>query len=209
MFLSKKKLSIISILALVIPSAFGLSLVIKDSCQETTLKKNQSEIFEVSYSILDSNNLVTREKFYISDEMGWPVEDVVISSHYGVRDHGDSCHSCSRFHEGVDFTPGEGKNVLAAMNGRVVEIDYIGGYGLFIRLEHDVNGGKWETVYAHLQNTSVPENIYIGKEVEIGEVIGKVGRTGLATGPHLHFEVRINGKKVNPLPLLYKNTSSI
>jgi murein DD-endopeptidase MepM/ murein hydrolase activator NlpD len=95
------------------------------------------------------------------------------------------------------------------MNGRVVEIDYIGGYGLFIRLEHDVNGGKWETVYAHLQNTSVPENIYIGKEVEIGEVIGKVGRTGLATGPHLHFEVRINGKKVNPLPLLYKNTSSI
>jgi murein DD-endopeptidase MepM/ murein hydrolase activator NlpD len=66
------------------------------------------------------------------------------------------------------------------------------------------NGQKWETVYAHMQYSSVSPKIIVGEEVFIGEKIGRVGNTGMSTGPHLHFEIRINGIKRNPWPILVK-----
>lgn len=147
--------------------------------------------------------LPSKEELYISTEMGWPVEEVNVSSGWGYR---ESCARCSTYHQGLDFTPGEGTNVLAAMNGVVKEINHGGEYGVYVVLEHLVNGQQWETLYAHLQYNSVPAELTVGQEIFIGDKIGAVGSTGLATGPHLHFEVRVNGIKKNPWPLLIENT---
>jgi murein DD-endopeptidase MepM/ murein hydrolase activator NlpD len=136
-------------------------------------------------------------------EMGWPVSDVIVSSKFGIRT--PSCKKCSSHHAGVDFTPGLGAPVLAAMRGTIKEVKNGGGYGVHVVIEHDLGDEMWETVYAHLQLNSVPSDIVPGKRVTIGDRIGSVGNTGISTGPHLHFEIRINGKKVNPLPILNKN----
>ena len=144
-----------------------------------------------------------KENLYLSTSMGWPVEEIAVSSGWGNR---HSCSSCSTFHQGLDFTPGRGSNVSAAMNGTVKEINVGGEYGVYVILEHLVNGAQWETVYAHLERNSVPAELQVGQEIFIGDKIGTVGSTGLATGPHLHFEIRINGVKKNPWPILVENT---
>ena len=147
---------------------------------------------------------IERENFYLSTSMGWPVEEVIVSSGWGER---ESCQKCSSYHHGTDFVPGKGSDVLAAMNGTVKEVGYANEYGVFVILEHLASRGEiWETVYAHLEFRSVPKEITVGKEVFIGDKIGTVGDTGLATGPHLHFEIRIDGVKRNPWPILIKNT---
>ena len=118
-----------------------------------------------------------------------------ISSYYGWRFNG------SDFHTGVDFTGKNvnGKSVVAANAGNVTftKTTYIPGvgYGKYIILDH---GGGYSTLYAHLSSV----NVSVGDYVEKGENIANVGSTGWSTGPHLHFEVRINGKHTNPLPYL-------
>lgn len=105
-----------------------------------------------------------------------------ITSLFGWRMHpitGDS-----RFHSGVDLGAPLGTPVLAALAGRVAIADFLGGYGLTITLEHA--NGQQETLYAHLSEIFVKP----GETVKQGEVIGRVGSTGLSTGPHLHFEFR-------------------
>ena len=86
----------------------------------------------------------------------------------------------------------KGADILAAAGGKVIMAKYYGGYGNCIIVDH---GGGMSTLYAHM-------SAYVAKEgdwVSAGQVIGKVGSTGNSTGPHLHFEVRINGSPVNPL----------
>ncbi len=118
-----------------------------------------------------------------------------ISSYYGWRFNG------SDFHTGVDFTGKNvnGKSVVAANAGNVIftKTTYIPNksYGKYIIVDH---GGGYSTLYAHLSSV----NVSVGDYVEKGENIGNVGSTGWSTGPHLHFEVRINGKHTNPLPYL-------
>ena len=158
----------------------------------------------ISYVTNSIEPEISREDFSLLYEMGWPVSDPIISSGYGSR---ESCDACSTFHQAIDFTPGIGKPVMAAMRGTIVEIEDSGQYGFYIIIEHDLHNEIWHTVYAHLQRGSAPREIHVGKSVEIGDVIGAVGRTGLATGPHLHFEIRIDDVKVNPLPLLKKYIS--
>jgi murein DD-endopeptidase MepM/ murein hydrolase activator NlpD len=105
-----------------------------------------------------------------------------ITSLFGWRIHpitGDS-----RFHSGVDLGAPLGTPVLAALAGRVAIADFLGGYGLTVTLEHA--NGQQETLYAHLSEIFVKP----GEAVKQGEVIGRVGSTGLSTGPHLHFEFR-------------------
>ena len=94
------------------------------------------------------------------------------------------------------------------MSGKVVEIGNMNEYGDFVVVEHHIGQNVWHTLYAHLEEDSVPENIYVGKNVLVGDTLGAVGSTGLTTGPHLHFEIRINGTKVNPLPILLNNIQS-
>ncbi|WP_456732896.1 M23 family metallopeptidase [Bradyrhizobium sp. USDA 3364] len=99
-----------------------------------------------------------------------------------------------RFHEGVDYAAPYGSPVAAAGAG-VVEIEgYERGYGKYVRIRHDRG---YETTYAHI--ASVPPGLKIGDRVRQGETIAYVGSTGLSTGPHLYYEVRINGRNVDPL----------
>lgn len=118
-----------------------------------------------------------------------------ISSYYGWRFNG------ADFHTGVDFTGSNinGKKVVAANAGNVTftKSTYIPGvgYGKYLIIDH---GGGYSTLYAHLSSI----NVSVGDYVKKGESIANVGSTGWSTGPHLHFEVRINGKHTNPLPYL-------
>jgi murein DD-endopeptidase MepM/ murein hydrolase activator NlpD len=85
----------------------------------------------------------------------------------------------------------------------VTASEFGGGYGQYVYLEHEINNRSVLTVYAHMQRNSSP--LRVGDEVEVGDFIGLVGNTGTSTGPHLHFEVRIEGDYVDPFAWLKEN----
>ena len=132
----------------------------------------------------------------------WPFPTAVpISSGYG--DRVAPCRYCSSDHRGVDFVPGNGAPIFAIADGVVTASEYGGGYGQYVYLEHEINGRPVLTVYAHMQRGSSP--LSVGDVVEVGDFIGLVGNTGISTGPHLHFEVRIEGDYVDPFAWLKEN----
>jgi murein DD-endopeptidase MepM/ murein hydrolase activator NlpD len=122
----------------------------------------------------------------------WPVVGNMVSG-FGMRYH--PILHVMRMHTGIDIAAPYGTLVKAADGGQVIQAGYDGGYGNTILVYH---GGGFATWYAHLQGF----NCSVGQFVARGQVIGFVGSTGLATGPHLHFEVRINGEPQNPLQFL-------
>ena len=133
--------------------------------------------------------------------MAWPTDDRTISSDYGWRPR--PCKSCSSDHKGIDFVPGKGEPVYAAMDGIVSRVGYGYGYGQHVYIEHIANFNdekfyNWQTIYAHLELGTTPENIRVGAIVKAGDIIGTVGNTGTSTGPHLHFELLIEGENVDP-----------
>ena len=101
----------------------------------------------------------------------------------------------TKLHKGMDFKAKWGESVYAAAGGRVIFAGVSGGYGNLIQIRH-ANG--YLTYYGHLSKILTKQ----GHKVRRGELIGKVGATGRVTGPHLHFEIRKNGKAINPLPLI-------
>ncbi len=159
---------------------------------EAQMKAVQDEIAAI-YAAYHSTN-----SEYIGGEMYWPVQGFrSISSYYGWRfNHTD-------FHTGVDITGSGiyGHDVIAATTGTVMYTNYCSkngyayGYGTYIIIDH---GGGISTLYGHLSAIYVDE----GDIVAAGEPIGAVGSTGWSTGPHLHFEVRIDGDDVDPLPYI-------
>jgi peptidoglycan hydrolase-like protein with peptidoglycan-binding domain len=106
-----------------------------------------------------------------------------------------------RFHAGVDFRAPAGAPVTAAAAGRIAWSGRRDGWGLLVTIAH---GGGIRTLYAHLETVAVR----LGEHVEAGAFLGRVGATGDATGPHLHFEVRVGGAAVDPVPLLVGGTRS-
>jgi murein DD-endopeptidase MepM/ murein hydrolase activator NlpD len=135
----------------------------------------------------------------------WPVDTPDVSSDYGWRT--PPCDGCSSDHKGIDFVPGYGTPVYAVTDGMVIDMGKDGGYGNFIKLTHLVansEGGvdEWVTLYAHLQTGSFQEELKVGSVVKTGDPLAAVGNTGISTGPHLHFELIINGEHVDPMPLL-------
>lgn len=118
----------------------------------------------------------------------WPVEGPVASS-FGERE--DPFNGEGAFHSGIDIDAPEGTPVRAAADGDVADASTVSGYGREIVLDH---GHDVDTVYAHLSATAV----FPGEHVTEGQIIGFVGHTGRATGPHLHYEVRVHGVPVNP-----------
>ena len=132
----------------------------------------------------------------------WPFPTAVpISSGFG--DRVAPCRYCSSDHRGVDFVPGNGAPIFAIADGVVTAAEFGGGYGQYVYLEHDINGRSVLTVYAHMQRGSSP--LRVGDEIEVGDFIGLVGNTGISTGAHLHFEVRIEGEYVDPFAWLKEN----
>lgn len=122
------------------------------------------------------------------------------SSGYGLR--ADPIHGNMINHPGFDLAAKAGTEVAAAAGGTVVHAGPAGTYGNLVTLRHD-NG--FETRYAHLSSVDVK----VGDLVEAGTELGKVGTTGYSTGPHLHFEVRHDGKAIDPAPLLPLNSSLV
>jgi murein DD-endopeptidase MepM/ murein hydrolase activator NlpD len=134
-----------------------------------------------------------------------PTTSPEITSDYGWRT--PPCSGCSADHKGVDFVPGYGEPIFAVADGMVIEMGGDGGYGNYVKLKHLIGNSEgvieeWVTLYAHMKNDSFPEGMIIGTVVKSGDTIGAVGNTGMSTGPHLHFELTINGEHVDPLPLL-------
>lgn len=126
------------------------------------------------------------------DKFMWPVAGFLRSG-FGMRRH--PLFGKVRMHTGVDLVAPSGALVKAGDGGQIIQAVYDGGYGYSIIVYH---GGGFSTVYAHLSRILVA----VGQNVSRGEVIGLVGSTGWSTGPHLHFEVRINGAAQNPLGYL-------
>jgi murein DD-endopeptidase MepM/ murein hydrolase activator NlpD len=116
-----------------------------------------------------------------------------MSSNFGMRVH--PVLGGFRMHKGVDLPASTGTPIHATADGVIGRADWFGGYGLCVEIEH---GANLETRYGHMSRIAVAE----GQHVHKGDVIGYVGTTGRSTGPHLHYEVRIGGEAVNPVPYL-------
>lgn len=125
-------------------------------------------------------------------QLFWPA-DGPITSGFGWRVH--PIFGYRRFHSGVDIDAGCGTPIWAAESGRVISAGWMGGYGLATVIDH---GNGLATLYAHQSSIGVSS----GQSVRRGRGIGSVGTTGWSTGCHLHFEVRINGEPVDPVPYL-------
>ena len=118
-----------------------------------------------------------------------------VSSGFGVRH--DPIDGSQRFHSGIDIAAQEGSPVLAAAPGVVRRAGQRGGYGNAVEID---NGGGISTLYGHASAVAVQE----GQSVKAGEPVAFVGHTGRATGPHLHFEVRKDGKPIDPQSTLIR-----
>ena len=121
-----------------------------------------------------------------------PVDGARITSRFGMRRH--PVLGYTRAHQGIDFGAGTGTPILAAGDGVVAEAGRKGGYGRWLRIRHS---GGWDTGYAHISRYA--KGVRPGARVRQGQVVAYVGATGLATGPHLHYEVFQRGRRVNPL----------
>lgn len=121
-----------------------------------------------------------------------PLKVIKVSSNYGNRKH--PILGYTKMHKGVDFAAPTGTPIYSAGNGVITEIGWKSGYGKFIQIKHS---STLSTAYAHASNFA--KNLKVGSIVKQGQIIAYVGSTGRASGPHLHYEVKIDGKHVNPM----------
>ena len=122
-----------------------------------------------------------------------PLAGYRLTSEFGMRVH--PVLGGRRAHKGIDLASPVGTPVYAPADGMVAKAEWFSSYGLYIQVEH---GGEMQTRYGHLSRL----NVAAGQFVHKGDLIGYVGTTGRSTGPHLHYEVRINGESVNPMPYM-------
>ena len=122
-----------------------------------------------------------------------PVNGARISSPFGYRIH--PIFKSKIFHTGIDYAIAYGTPIKASNSGKVIYSGWYGGYGKVVIIDHgSCTGAPTTTLYAHMSR----QNVIVGQFVNRGDIIGYVGSTGYSTGPHVHFEVRINGKPQNP-----------
>jgi len=157
-------------------------------------KFSTQEIEDAYDSIVEDNNLPTNDdKSDTNNDTGElnfkkPL-DGSITSNFGPRDA--PMDGASKNHQGIDIDGNEGDFVIASESGTVTHAGPKGSYGNLVIIDH---GDSYETYYAHLSSIDVR----VDEKVMQARVIGKVGKTGRATGPHLHFELRLNGSPVSP-----------
>ena len=129
-------------------------------------------------------------KSIVKSLMKTPINGARLSSSFGMRKH--PILGYNKMHRGTDFAAPSGTPIMASGAGKVTRARWCGGGGNCVKIKHN---STYETVYAHMK--SFAKGIREGRRVRQGQIIGYVGSTGLSTGPHLHYEVIVNGKKVN------------
>ena len=129
-------------------------------------------------------------KSIVKSLMKTPINGARLSSSYGMRKH--PILGYNRMHKGTDFAALSGTPIMASGSGTVIRARWCGGGGNCVKIKHN---STYETIYAHMK--SFARGIKEGRKVKQGQIIGYVGSTGMSTGPHLHYEVVVNGKKVN------------
>jgi len=122
--------------------------------------------------------------------MKTPINGSRLSSSFGMRKH--PILGFTKLHTGTDFAAPAGTPIMASGTGTITRAKWCGGGGNCIKIKHN---STYETVYAHMK--SFAKGIKIGKKIKQGQIIGYVGSTGMSTGPHLHYVVIVNGKKIN------------
>ncbi|PAB58773.1 murein hydrolase activator EnvC family protein [Anaeromicrobium sediminis] len=133
---------------------------------------------------------------YVGGKFTWPAPGYTrITSPFGYRIH--PVLKKKKLHTGIDVGIPYGKNLVAAADGKVIHANWLGGYGKAVMIDH---GGGIVTLYGHTSKLLVKN----GQRVKKGTPIAKCGSTGMSTGPHLHFEVRKNGKYIDPMTYLKK-----
>ena len=129
-------------------------------------------------------------KSIVKSLMKTPINGARLSSSYGMRKH--PILGYNKMHRGTDFAAPTGTPIMASGAGKITRARWCGGGGNCVKIRHN---STYETIYAHMKNFA--KGIKEGKRVKQGQIIGYVGSTGMSTGPHLHYEVVVNGKKVN------------
>lgn len=194
---------------LILPTAAGLYIALKPQTQIEILLANEHSVEvnaqqppvciingEKFYFLKNARFSPEERAFFLDDGMALPLENYVLTSPFGMRVSPIS--GTWKFHRGIDMAAPAGTSIAACKAGKVkaaIKNDYT--YGNYIIIEHE--GGMTST-YAHMSKMLVQK----GDTVRKGQTIGKVGVTGLTTGPHLHFEITLNGKSQNPQEYLKK-----
>ncbi len=129
-------------------------------------------------------------KSIVKSLMKTPINGARLSSRFGMRKH--PILGYNKMHRGTDFAAPSGTPIMASGSGTVTRARWCGGGGNCVKIKHN---STYETIYAHMKNFA--KGIKEGRKVKQGQIIGYVGSTGMSTGPHLHYEVVVNGKKVN------------
>lgn len=150
-----------------------------------TLLGKKHEIYKFNGSWYDAKGNAVKKSL-----LRTPINAARITSGFGMRRH--PILGYSKMHQGTDFGAGTGTPIMAAGDGIVKFKGWGGGYGNFVQIQHNAT---YTTAYAHMSRFG---NIRQGGRVKQGQIIGYVGTTGRSTGPHLHYEVRQNGRQVNP-----------
>ena len=140
--------------------------------------KNQEDFFDIKGKSITKSLMKT------------PINGARLSSSYGMRKH--PILGYNKMHRGTDFAAPSGTPIMASGSGTVTRARWCGGGGNCVKIKHN---STYQTIYAHMK--AFAKGIGEGKKVKQGQIIGYVGSTGLSTGPHLHYEVIVNGKKVN------------
>ena len=159
------------------------------------LSKNTYELYK--YTTNDNNKseyFDAAGKSAVKALMKTPINGASLSSGYGMRKH--PILGYDRLHQGVDFAAPTGTAIMAAGTGFIEKIGMNGGAGNYIKIKH-INGYK--TAYGHMNKFAA--GLKKGSKVTQGQTIGFVGSTGMSTGPHLHYEVIFNNKKINPMKM--------
>ena len=145
------------------------------------------------YSFKDKNNddfFDIKGQSITKSLMKTPINGARLSSSYGMRKH--PILGYNKMHRGTDFAAPSGTPIMASGSGTITRARWCGGGGNCVKIRHN---STYETIYAHMK--SFAKGIKEGRKVKQGQIIGYVGSTGMSTGPHLHYEVVVNGKKVN------------
>lgn len=158
---------------------------------EKELSLRESEIAAVDF-LISRSSLQSQQT-----PAGWPVKGGWVSSSFGSRMHPIS--GKKQFHRGVDIPGKLGGSVLAVADGVVTRAGKNTTYGWVIEIDH---GDDFTTLYSHNRKNLVA----VGETVSKGQTIAEIGSTGRSTGPHVHFEVSKNGRRINPIKYLYKKT---